>query len=209
MASKLCTNFKINLICFSGVVFINVYDFDNTIYKGESFFGFYFFCAKHHPRLYKYSFVAVKCVLMYKMCRITEEGLMDICKQYGQLFIKECPDAAELAEKYWQKNFKKIKSFYHEMKRPDDIIISASFNFLLEPCMRRLGIKNVVCTNVDLEKGEITSLCFRKNKKILFDELFGCKIDNFYTDSLNDVPLLRCAENGYIVKGNKITKWSE
>ena len=25
---------------------------------------------------------------------------MDICKQYGQLFIKECPDAAELAEKY-------------------------------------------------------------------------------------------------------------
>ena len=75
--------------------------------------------------------------------------------------------------------------------------------------MKRLGIKNVVCTDVDLEKGEIIRLCFRKNKKKLFDELYGCKIDNFYTDSLNDVPLLRCAENGYLVKGNKIRKWSE
>lgn len=191
------------------MIIINVYDFDNTIYKGESFFDFYFFCAKHHPSLYRHSLVAVKCVLKYKMCLISEEGLMDICKQYSRQFIRECPDAAQLAEKFWEKNFRKIKSFYFDIKKPDDIIISASFNFLLEPCMKKLGIKNVVCTDVDLEKGEITRLCFRKNKKKLFDELYGGKMDNFYTDSLNDIPLLRCAENGYLVKGNKITKWSE
>lgn len=33
---------------------MNVYDFDNTIYKGDSTAHFYFFCLKRHPSMIKY-----------------------------------------------------------------------------------------------------------------------------------------------------------
>lgn len=190
--------------------FLNVFDFDNTIYKGESSFNYYFFCVKHHPTLIRFVFTVLFCLIKYKLCIISVDGFMQLCRKYVYDFVKGCPDAEELAEKFWEKNFKKIKSFYFDMKNEDDVIISASFGFIIRPAMRKLGIKNLVCSEIDLEAKEIKHLCFRKNKKHLFEEMFdGAKIENFYTDSLNDIALLREAENGYIVKGNKIKKWSE
>ena len=189
---------------------MNLFDFDNTIYKGESSFGYYFFCVKHHPKLIRFVFTVLFCLIKYKLCFISEEGFMKLSQKYVHDFVEGCPDAEELAEKFWEKKFKKIKSFYFDMKHEDDVIISASFGFIIRPAMNRLGIKNLVCSEVDFETREIKHICFRKNKMQLFKEFFGdAKIKNFYTDSLNDIALLREAECGYIVKGKKIKKWSE
>lgn len=90
-------------------------------------------------------------------------------------------------------------------KRKDDVIISASFDFLLKPCCRRLGVSNLLCSKADLKNGKITRLCFRENKPEIFDSAFGsARIDNFYTDSANDLPMIKRAEKSYLVKGNRL-----
>ena len=79
---------------------------------------------------------------------------------------------------------------------------------MLRPVMKRLGVHELVCSEVNLETGEIERLCFRRNKKTLYDELYGKEIDNFYTDSLNDMPLIEAAKCAFIVKEERIVRWS-
>ena len=42
--------------------------------------------------------------------------------------------------------------------------------------------------------------------KAFFEEYPETEIENFYTDSLNDAPLIEISKNAFLVKGNKITK---
>jgi len=188
---------------------MNVYDFDNTIYRGESTLDYYFFCVKHHPSLIRFVFIVLVKLVKYKMCLISEEELMGICEKYVFSFLKDCPDSLELAEKFWEKNARKIKPFYAKLHKDDDVIISASFGFMLRPVMKNIGVKNLLCSEVNLETGEIERLCFRKNKRTLFESVYSSEIESFYTDSLNDMPLMRLAKTAYLVKGEKIEKWSE
>lgn len=188
---------------------MNVYDFDSTIYDGESPLDYYFFCVKHHPKLIRFVFIVLFELVKYKMCLVSEAELMGLCEKYVGDFLKDCPDAEELADEFWDKNFKKIKRFYFDLHTDDDVVLSASFGFILKPVMKRLGVNHLVCSEIDMKSGKIERLCYRRNKKTLFDELYGTKIENFYTDSLNDMPLINVAENAFIVKGEKIKKWSD
>ena len=55
---------------------MNVYDFDNTIYDGESTFDFYAFCVRKDISMLKSAFVVVKTLIEYKLCRIDEKTLI-------------------------------------------------------------------------------------------------------------------------------------
>ena len=90
---------------------MNVYDFDNTIYRGESTLDYYFFCVKHHPKLVRFVFIILFELVKYKLCLVSEEELMGLCRKYVMSFLADCPDSEELSEKFWNKNFGKIKSF--------------------------------------------------------------------------------------------------
>ena len=49
-------------------------------------------------------------------------------------------DFDEQIERYWNKNEKKIASWYLAQKRPDDLIISASPDCIIAPIAKRLGV---------------------------------------------------------------------
>ena len=185
---------------------MNVFDFDNTIYDGESTFDFYLFCVKHHPKAIKFMFIVVWSLIKYKMCLVSETQLMNLAETYISGLLRCCPDAKELAEKFWEKKFGKIKPFFKDVFSEDDVIVTASFGFLLRPVLNKLGVKNALMSEVDLEKAEVIRLCYRKNKVKLFNENFpDAYVKDVYTDSLNDTPLMSLAhENVYLVKGNKV-----
>ncbi|MBP5245544.1 MAG: haloacid dehalogenase-like hydrolase [Clostridiales bacterium] len=186
---------------------MNVYDFDNTIYKGESLFDFYFFCLRRDIRFIKFFFAIIYNVLKYEFCLISNEKLMKLCEKYIFDALDMCPVYDEWVEDFWDKNIKKIKPFYLAQKKEDDVILSASFGIMLRPVCRRLGISedNLLCSEVDIKEQKIIKLCFRKTKPEMFDQKFGdVKIDNFYTDSFNDRPFIERAEKSFIVKGNKM-----
>lgn len=195
------------LIIIMGVNAMNVYDFDNTLYDGESTLDFYFYCCRRHPALYRFMFVVLINLVKYKLCLISEEKLMQLCNSYVKSFLEGCPDIVSLSEGFWKVYGKKLRRFYKDVHKDDDVIISASFGFLLRLILPELGVKNLVCSEIDLDTKEVISLCFRKNKKTLFKELYpNSEICDFYTDSYNDLPLMECAKgNVYLVKGEKIT----
>lgn len=189
------------------MVRINVFDFDNTLYDGESTLDFYLFCVKHHPKLLKYAFVIFYALIKYKLCIISEDELMGLAEKHIGDFLRECPDSRELAVKFWDKNKRKLKPFYQNVKAKDDTVLSASFDFLLETPCKMLGIKHLVCSSVDFDTGKVKRLCFKNNKVGIFKEYFKDKeINDFYTDSMNDEPIMRLAKGRvFLVRKNKIT----
>lgn len=187
---------------------MNVYDFDNTLYDGESTFDFYFFCLRKHPKLAKYAFVVLFTFAKYKMCLVSEDKMLSLCETYVNKFLNDCPNAKAYVKEFWTKNAKKLKSFYKDVHKDDDVVISASFGFLIKDALEMLSISNSLCSEVDLDSGKIKRLCFRKNKSELFEKTLGEKsIDDFYTDSYNDMPLMKKARgNVFLVRKDKIRK---
>lgn len=184
---------------------MNVYDFDNTIYSGESVFDFYLFCVKRYPSLARYVFIILLSWAKYKLLLLSREKLLELAKRYAMKFVDTVGSVEKLVGEFWDTHENKIKKFYLREKRDDDVIVSASVSFLLGDICARLGIKNLVCSEIDTATGEVRRLCFRQSKPDFFKSAFpDGKIENFYSDSMNDLPMMRLAENAYLVRGEKI-----
>lgn len=185
---------------------MNVYDFDGTIYDGESVFDFYLYSVKKQPALLKYLFVVVKTLIAYKLCRLSEEKLLSLGKMYAKQYLSEVKDIDKLVVTFWDTHQHKIKPYYLLQKREDDVVISATADFLLEEILQRIGVTHVLSTQIDKYTGEITQLCYRKTKAALFCKNYpDVVIENFYTDSLNDAAMMKLAKRTYLVEKNNRT----
>lgn len=187
---------------------MNVYDFDNTIYRGESTLHLFFFYIKRHPWLLKKLPLVLKAMLRYKKGQVTIE---EIIEKYVPLVEKDALrvfDFAHDPKEFWDRHMKNIKPFYRQLQREDDLIITASPDFNIEEICRRLGIKQYLTSTINRETGKIERICIRKNKIKYFFETYGdMQIENFYTDSVkNDQPLIDAATHAFLVKGDKITQ---
>ncbi len=184
---------------------MNVYDFDNTIYDGESVLDFYLFTLRRQPRLIKYLFVVFKTLIRYKLCLVSEEEFTSLIQKYAQAYLSELKDIDCAVKDFWDKHQHKIKSFYLAQKKEDDVICSASVDFLLAELMKRIGVQNVLATSVDKETGELHHICFRKTKAKLFRFFYpNAEVDCFYTDSENDAEMMKLAKKTYLVRGETI-----
>ena len=186
---------------------MNVYDFDNTIYDGESCLDFFFWYIKKYPHLLKLTPRVIYAFAKYKLGKVTvAQALRDYAPEV-ESFYRTIPDFAADCREFWDGHMRKIKPFYSSLHREDDLVISASPEGSIGEICSRLGIKNYIAS-VITEDGIITDLCMRSHKIDMFFERYPeGKIDKFYTDSLkNDKPLIDISREAYLVKGNKITK---
>lgn len=180
---------------------MNVYDFDETIYHGDSTRDFYFFCLKNYPRVAKYlpmqGYYAIKFGL--KIMPKTQ------FKEKFYSFLKGIPDIDVAVSIFWQTHEKNLKKWYLEQKKEDDLIISASPEFLLAPICDKLKVK-VIASRVDKYTGETDGEnCWGQEKVKRFYAAGGGEIEEFYSDSYSDTPLARLAQKAFLVKGDKIT----
>ena len=113
---------------------------------------------------------------------------------------------------FWDKNISKIKKFYLQTQRPDDLIISASPRFILAEICKRLDITHLLCTETDPKTASIIGEnCYGEEKVKRFDEA-GYKrdeLEGFYSDSTSDVPLAYIAKEAFIVAGETLTPWEK
>ena len=121
-------------------------------------------------------------------------------------FLKYIDDIDEYLINFWNQNYKKIKKWYLDSNHDNDVIISASPEFLLEIPIKKLKIKKLIATLVDKKSGKfLSNNCHGKEKvKRLFEEYSNIIVTKMYTDSLTDKPLLDIALNGYIVKKDNL-----
>ena len=188
---------------------LNVYDFDNTLYNGESSIDFFLFCLRKDIKWCVYLPKIVVALVKYKLGLIK---INDVFESYSKLlekFIISVGNMDSLVVQFWDIHEKNIKEFYYKNHKDNDIIISASAKFLLDEICRRLNIKEYVGSDVDKYTGKINYLCYREHKKEIYHKKYGDMIiDNFYTDSWNDLSMMSISKNSYFVKKNKIRKIS-
>ncbi len=184
---------------------VNVYDFDKTIYDGDSTLDFYLYCIKKNVCLLRYLPFQIFALVLYLLKIIDKTE----CKERIYIFLAGIYDIDEYIISFWDNNECKMKEWYLNQKQETDVIISASPSFLLNEICQRLDIKNLIASEVNKQTGIYTGEnCYGKEKVRLFREKYeGWEIKNFYSDSLSDTPLAKVAEQSYIVNKNKIEKW--
>lgn len=180
---------------------MNAYDFDKTIYDGDSTLDFYFFCLKKKPYIVLILPIQFFGFLMYFFKLRNKEYF----KEKFYIFLKYINDSQKLVSLFWEKNFCKITKWYMEQKQESDIIISASPEFLLKPLKKKLGIEKFICSLVEPSTGKLLSNnCYGREKVVRFRKIYPTKqIIKFYTDSKSDQPLAEIAEESFLVN-NKL-----
>ena len=166
---------------------MNVFDFDKTIYYSDSTRDFVLWCFRRY-----YAFhIGTKTEFKEKMYR----------------FLKVIKGKEDV-ERFWKEKISGIKPFYKEIHKDDDVIISASPEFLLKPLEKKLNI-TVIASKVDINTGKYDGLnCYHAEKVKRFRELYpDGKIDTFYSDSYSDEPLALLADKAYIVDGDTLIDW--
>lgn len=190
---------------------MRLYDFDKTIFYPDCTFLFIKWCIRRHPSLiYRYVpkmlFRFIKYKLKFNNKHDVEEKMFE--------FIRYVPNIEEEIERFWDAKEGNISEWYLKQKRSDDLIVSASPEFIIAPIARRLGV-NYLATELDMQTLKIVGRsCYgrQKVKAILNTGIFlDHEVEEFYSDSLSDTPLALCAEKAFLVK-NKATEpvpWPE
>lgn len=191
---------------------MRVFDFDGTIYDGESLFDLYLYSARHDPKVFRYIAPVLRYAVKYKLGRATleqmEYGVGKMTEGYLTELSrsKRVASVEQLVDDFWDRNYSRIKPWYQP--ESDDVILTASFSLTVGEVCRRLGVRNLVASEVDVGTMKVTYLNFSTNKAKRFRELYGpdVVIDEFYTDSKFDQPMIDMARHAFMVKGNTITQ---
>ena len=185
---------------------MNVFDFDGTIYSGDSTVDFCIFCYKKHPGLIRYLPLQGLAFLGYGL-KILDKTAM---KQKFYRFFRAV-DVKSLLPEFWATHRQNIFPWYPAQQQEDDIVISASPEFLLEPICRELGIHTLMASPVDPETGVYHGFnCHGEEKVRRLKEQTGIThIDKFYSDSQSDLPLAKIADHAYLIdKQGRIHDWN-
>lgn len=183
---------------------MNVYDFDGTIYDGDSTVDFFLYALKCRPSLIRYIPKQALGFLLYGLKRINKTEL----KAYFFCFLSGI-DADKLTEDFWHRNQRNIYKWYLDQQQPDDIIISASPEFLLKPICRHLRIQHLIASKVDARSGKYSGENCRGEEKVrrLEAEYHITRIDDFYSDSKSDLPLAQIADRAFLIVNGNPVKW--
>ena len=185
---------------------VNVYDFDDTIYRGDSTIDFWKFCARRHPKvLLSLPWVGVSfCKYLFGRCGKTA------FKEVFFSFLRFVPDVEAEVSAFWNEHESKIQLWYLSQKHDSDVIISASPEFLLKPAAERLGV-SLIASRVDETSGRFSGENCKGEEKVrrFATEYPGVEIGKFYSDSLSDTPLAKLAHEAYIVSGDAFILWNE
>ena len=192
---------------------MNVYDFDNTIYDGDSTVDFVWYCMGRYPKVRKYFFP-----IIFDCARL---GLHAISKDEFKArlyrFLAFIDDVDEAVNDFWDGHRQNIQKWYLDQKRSDDLIISASPEFLLEGVSKELGV-SLIASLVDKDTGKLLGPNNSNEAKVKrFTEKYGDGLDagaplagiieEFYSDSDNDLPMARLADKAFKVKHGKVAPW--
>ena len=183
---------------------MNVYDFDGTLYDGDSTMDLYKFCLKRRPYIVFCLPAQLIAKSKFKKGKIDRTQL----KQSYYRFFRYM-DMERMSKRFWDRNMDKIYPWYGGQRKDDDVVISASPEFHIREICSRLGIKNVIASKVDPGTGRCLGPNCRDEEKVKrFREAFGdAVIDEFYSDEEHDAPLAKLASKAFLVKEGNIKEW--
>ena len=186
---------------------MKAFDFDNTIYRGESSLDFSLYMIRTHKKILLYLPVIMANAIRYKLCLVDKEKLGAEINKYMKLIIRDKREIRRLVKTFWQTHADRLDTDMLRRIGPDDLIITAGPDFLLDGIRDRLGTQNIISSEVDLDRIEILHFNFKDNKVSRLRELYGnTRIDAFYTDSYNDRALMEISDKVFLVNKGEIKR---
>ncbi len=186
----------------------DLYDFDGTIYDGDSGVDFIKYSIKHHKGTLKCLLSSLGTVILFILKLRTKEEM----KNKLFRFVKDIKDVDKFVANFWKEHEHKLKDFWTKKKdHSKDIIISASCRFWLQPIADKYKVHDLFATDIDMKTGKIIgNNCHGKEKvRLFYDKYPKATIMKMYTDSVNDLPLIEEAKEGILVKKNKLYNYYE
>lgn len=187
---------------------IDVYDFDGTIYDGDSTADFVLFCLRRHPDMVKSLPAIAGAALSLAMKKSSLTQFKSAL--FGQM-VRRMDLEAE-ADAFWKdmKTRAKLGPWFFDTPRDLPIVIaSASPEFELRHAAKILGVETLIGTQCDTKTGQLIGLNCKGAQKIdRIREVMGdFEVRAMYTDDAKaDGPLLAIAGERYIVTRGKVEK---
>jgi phosphoserine phosphatase len=186
---------------------VTLYDFDKTIYRGDSAVDFYFFCLKRHPGIVLGLPALVSALVRHRQGKIPLVHLKEIFYS----FLPRVPDIGRELSDFWDAHEKKI-TFWRKTQQPENpVVISASPEFLLRPICEKLRLGRLIASRVNPNTGKYTGENCKGQEKVrrLLLEIPDADVLAFYSDSLSDAPLARMSKKAYLIQRGRILNWPE
>jgi len=181
---------------------MNLYDFDKTIFDGESSSSFYFFLLRRHPKLFWHLFVAA----FFSLCKIFHFISTKTYKEKTLGILKHIKNPEREVAAFCDKNKNRVFQYYLETLQENDVVCSASPEFLVEGVMQRINPKaTIIASQMNVKTGKFEvgfDNCKGENKiKYLNDKGFS-SFDKGFSDSKSDKPMLSlCKQKFKVFKG--------
>ena len=180
----------------------DVYDFDGTIYDGDSTVDFVLYCLRRFPGTWL--------TLPRTAVAAVQFGLKILPKtQFKQTmyrFLQHVPQVEDVVVDFWLEHCDKMVPCVNP--QPGDLVISASPEFLLKPYCDIAGYE-LMASVVDPHTGQYTGQNCHGQEKIrrLRERYPDVVVRNFYSDSRNDDPMARLAQHAYFVRKEQLDPW--
>ena len=177
---------------------MNVFDFDKTIFHGDSTAKFYKYCIVKYPKILKH-LPSMACA--FAGYYVFKKGTKTQCKEVFYRFLKEIPDVDKAVENFWEKNYDGIFDWYKKIRNDSDIVISASPEFLLEGVCKKLGVAKMMASVVDKNTGKYCGENCHGEEKVrrFYEYIPDGEIDEFYSDSISDLPLAKISQKAFVI----------
>jgi phosphoserine phosphatase len=182
---------------------VAVFDFDKTLTDNDTLFGFYKSVAGNDHGFFVKRMILIAAGVLYKMGFVKNDKL----KSIGiALFLRgRTRNELEIAAREYAKQIKLNDIYFNNFQntKGERWIISASpeiYLKLLFPDEKVAGTTFIY--NEDKVKRLATNMFGMEKKLFLYEK--GIKsINEFYTDSMSDKPLMKIADNVYMVRNGK------
>ena len=185
-----------------------VYNFDGTIYNGNSSIDFLKFCIKKNKKvlLYLPKIFIFTILFFLKIINIKkyEEKFFSFLKLFSNVNI--------LTDEFWQHN-NKINNFFLEDISIQNIkiyVVSNSPEFLLNSYLKQFSNVYLIAPKYNLSTYKIEGVdCWEKEKTRRLFNNNKITIEKFYSNSFGDVSLTQKAKSVYFVNNGKLELCNE
>lgn len=123
---------------------MKVFDFDNTLYRGESSVDFSFYMIQHNKKILRYVPTILFSLVGYKLCLLKKEKIESIINDFFAGVLDGTESLSAFVNQFWEAHAVKLNKDLLRLIEPGDVIISASPEFLLEGIREMLNTEKVL-----------------------------------------------------------------
>ena len=186
---------------------MKVFDFDNTLYKGESSVDLALYMIRNNKKIILYLPKIFYNLLKYKLCMVDKQKTVEAINDFMKNALSGKEELYGAVEGFWNRNRCKLDLNMLRRIRREDVIITAGPDFLINGIRDMLNTENILCSSIDTDKMEVRYLNFGSSKVKAYKKKYGNRrIDIFYTDSYNDKYLMKISDRVFMMKKGRLER---